>query len=246
MEQATQQVIAELYLYKNDEKAAFLPRFFKTGKGEYGEGDLFIGIVVPDIRKVAKAHRQASLNSLHELLQSPIHEYRMVALFILTDHFEREKEEKKQEEYVRFYIDHVDAINNWDLVDLSCYKLLGRWLEKREKTLLYDWAKTDHLWKQRIAMVSCMHFVRNHQFDDTLAIADILLHHPHDLIHKAVGWILREAGKKDREVLTAYLLPRYREMPRTMLRYAIEHFPEPERKRFLLGTMHLQQPNNEK
>ena len=129
----------------------------------------------------------------------------------------------------------MDAINNWDLVDLSCYKILGHWLHDKDKQILYDWAHADHLWKQRIAMISCMHFVKHGEFQDALAIADILQHHPHDLMHKAVGWILRETGKKNEQVLTDYLLPRYKQMPRTMLRYAIERFEEPKRKAFLLG-----------
>ena len=127
----------------------------------------------------------------------------------------------------------VDAINNWDLVDLSCYKILGHWLFDKDKQLLYDWAKENHLWKQRIAMITCMHFVKQGEFKDALAIADLLQHHPHDLIHKAVGWLLRETGKKDRQVLKDFLSSRSSRMPRTMLRYAIEHFPEEERKKYL-------------
>lgn len=235
MRNTTKEIINELNKYRNEEKAAFLPRFFKTGKGQYGEGDQFIGVVVPDIRVVAKRHIDADQDTLRELLASPVHEYRMTALLILTYYYARYKDDTSRKVCVDFYLSQVDAINNWDLVDLSCYKILGHWLYDKDKQLLYDWARTDHLWRQRIAMISCMHFVKQGEFKDALAIADILQHHPHDLMHKAVGWILREVGKKDEQVLTDYLLPRYKQMPRTMLRYAIERFEEPKRKAFLLG-----------
>lgn len=233
MRNTTKEIINELNKYRNEEKAAFLPRFFKTGKGQYGEGDQFIGIVVPDIRVVAKQHIDADQDTLRELLASPVHEYRMTALLILTYYYAKHKDDPSRKACVDFYLSQVNAINNWDLVDLSCYKILGHWLYDKDKQLLYDWARTDHLWRQRIAMISCMHFVKQGEFKDALAIADILQHHPHDLIHKAVGWILREVGKKDEQVLTDYLLPRYKQMPRTMLRYAIERFEEPKRKAFL-------------
>lgn len=233
MRNTTKEIINELNKYRNEEKAAFLPRFFKTGKGQYGEGDQFIGIVVPDIRVVAKQHIDADQDTLRELLASPVHEYRMTALLILTYYYAKHKDDPSRKACVDFYLSQVNAINNWDLVDLSCYKILGHWLYDKDKQLLYDWARTDHLWRQRIAMISCMHFVKQGEFKDALAIADILQHHPHDLMHKAVGWILREVGKKDEQVLTDYLLPRYKQMPRTMLRYAIERFEEPKRKAFL-------------
>lgn len=233
MRNTTKEIINELNKYRNEEKAAFLPRFFKTGKGQYGEGDQFIGIVVPDIRVVAKQHIDADQDTLRELLASPVHEYRMTALLILTYYYAKHKDDPSRKACVDFYLSQVNAINNWDLVDLSCYKILGHWLYDKDKQLLYDWARTDHLWRQRIAMISCMHFVKQGEFKDALAIADILQHHPHDLIHKAVGWILREVGKKDEQVLTDYLLPRYKQMPRTMLRYAIERFEDPKRKAFL-------------
>lgn len=233
MRNTTKEIIDELNKYKNEQKAAFLPRFFKTGKGQYGEGDRFIGVVVPHVRLVAKKFVNADAYTLQELLASPIHEYRLTALLVLTNRYASLKDNDARQACVDFYISQVDAINNWDLVDLSCYKILGHWLHDKDKQLLYHWARTDHLWKQRIAMVSCMHFVKHGQYQDALAIADILQQHPHDLIHKAVGWILREVGKADEDLLTAYLLPRYRQMPRTMLRYAIERFEEPKRKAFL-------------
>lgn len=233
MRNSTKEIIDELNKYKNEQKAAFLPRFFKTGKGQYGEGDRFIGVVVPHARLVAKKFVNAEDQTLRELLASPIHEYRLTALLVLTYRYASLKNDDDRKACVDFYISQVDAINNWDLVDLTCYKILGHWLHDKDKQLLYDWARANHLWKQRIAMVSCMHFVKHGQYQDALAIADILQQHPHDLIHKAVGWILREIGKADEALLTAYLLPRYRQMPRTMLRYAIERFEEPKRKAFL-------------
>lgn len=233
MKDSLKEITEALNRQKNTQKSRDLARFFKTGQGEYGEGDLFIGIPIPQIRDIVKIHQGAPLSVLHELLLSPFHEYRMTAVLILVHRFEKEKEQQKRKEYIDFYIQHVDRLNNWDLVDLSCYKLLGRWLEDKEKILLYEWARTDHLWKQRIAIVSCMYFVKRGEFKECLEIADILQSHPHDLIHKAVGWLLREVGKKDRQTLTDYLMPRYRQMPRTMLRYAIEHYPEERRKAFL-------------
>ncbi|MDR2131517.1 MAG: DNA alkylation repair protein [Odoribacteraceae bacterium] len=217
-------------------KAAILARFFKTGQGEYGEGDRFIGVTVPAARAIAAKHAACDLDTLHELLHSPVHEHRLTALLVLTLRFQKSQDPEDQEKIVRFYTRHADRVNNWDLVDLSCYKILGPWLEERDKSLLHAWAHAGHLWQQRIAMVTCMHFVRKGRFDDCFAIADILQHHPHDLIQKAVGWLLREVGKRDRQALTRYLLPRYRHMPRTMLRYAIEHYDESARKQFLAGT----------
>ena len=170
-------------------------------------------------------------SEVREEAASPVHETRLTALLILVLRFEKAENGEERDECARFYIDHVDALNNWDLVDLTCYKILGPWLADR--SLLYEWAHSGRLWRQRVAIVTCMHPVRRGDFSDAFAIADILLDHPHDLIHKAVGWILREAGKRDEEALTAYLLPRYRRMPRTMLRYAIERFPEQKRQQFL-------------
>ena len=233
MKKTTKEIINEINTYRDEEKAVFLPRFFKTGKGEYGEGDQFIGVVVPNLRIVAKKYADTDFNTLQELLASPVHEYRMTALLALTYYYAKHKDNTSREACVNFYLSQVDAINNWDLVDLSCYKILGHWLFDKNKQILYDWARENHLWKQRIAMISCMHFVKHGEFKDALAIADILQHHSHDLIHKAVGWILREIGKENEQILTDYLIPRYKQMPRTMLRYAIERFEEEKRKAFL-------------
>lgn len=227
------QITSDLKALGNPDKAAHLSRFFKTGKGQYGEGDLFIGVTVPEQRNVVKKYQTADLETLEKLICSPFHEIRLTAILILLSKYEKEKETEVRKTYVDFYITHTPYINNWDLVDLSCYKLLGHWLADKDRNILYEWAVCDDLWKQRISIVSCMHFIRKGDFHDCLAISDLLIHHPHDLIHKAVGWLLRETGKKDRAVLTGFLNNRYKTMPRTMLRYAIEHFPETERKKYL-------------
>jgi 3-methyladenine DNA glycosylase AlkD len=217
-----------------------LSRFFKTGPGQYGEGDKFLGIKVPVTREVVKAcWRETSLQDLEECIASAYHEVRLAALLALVEIFAHAKRFParpgiSQQDCVDFYLAHTDRINNWDLVDLSCYPLLGVWLLDKDRQLLYDLARNGKtLWEQRIGIVSTMTFIRHGQLMDTFAIADILLNHPHDLIHKAVGWLLREAGKRDKEALVKYLEPRYREMPRTMLRYAIEKFPEAERQQYL-------------
>ena len=210
-----------------------LSRFFKTGPGQYGEGDKFLGIKVPVTREVVRrCWKGVSLEDLEECIGSEYHEVRLAALLTLVEIFKHKKALRQQ--CVDFYLGHTAFINNWDLVDLSCYPLLGEWLLDKDRTLLHELARNGRtLWEQRIGMVSTMTFVRHGQLEDTFAIADILLHHPHDLIHKAVGWLLREAGKKDPAALEAYLIPRYRTMPRTMLRYAIEKFPEPLRQSYL-------------
>ena len=214
-------------------QVAGLSRFFKTGPGQYGEGDKFLGIKVPVTREVVKAcWKETTWEDLEECVTSEYHEVRLAALLTLVELFKHNK--KQQKEYIDFYLAHTAYINNWDLVDLSCYPLLGVWLLDKDRAILYDLARNGKtIWEQRIGMVSTMTFIRNGQIDDTFAIADILLHHPHDLIHKAVGWLLREAGKRDKDALVNYLKPRCKEMPRTMLRYAIEKFPEAERKQFL-------------
>ena len=214
-----------------------LSRFFKTGPGQYGEGDKFLGIKVTVTREVVKNYwRKVAFPELEECLGSEYHELRLAGLLALVEIFSHAKKDLAlRQECIDFYLSHTGGINNWDLVDLSCYPLLGEWLLDKDRTILYELAcngKT--IWEQRIGMVSTMTFIRHGQIDDTFAIADILLHHRHDLIHKAVGWLLREAGKRDKDALVAYLEPRYRSMPRTMLRYAIEKFPPSERERYLI------------
>ena len=218
-------------------QVAGLARFFKTGPGQYGEGDKFLGIKVPVTKAVVKeCWRATGFPELEECIASEYHEVRLAALLTLVEIFRHAGKRETKEACVRFYLTHTDRINNWDLVDLSCYPLLGEWLLDKDRSLLYELARNGKsLWEQRIGIVSTMTFIRHGQLADTFAIADILLHHPHDLIHKAVGWLLREAGKRDQAALGAWLLPRYGQMPRTMLRYAIERLPEPERQRYLRG-----------
>ena len=228
-------------------QVAGLSRFFKTGPGQYGEGDKFLGIKVPVTREVVRGcWREVGFEELEECVRSEFHEVRLASLLTLVEIFKHAKRDPAlRQQCIDFYLSHTAYINNWDLVDLSCYPLLGEWLLDKDRALLYDLARNGRtLWEQRIGIVSTMTFIRHGQLDDTFAIADILLHHPHDLIHKAVGWLLREAGKKDKTALEAYLQavmpgpdrashPRYRQMPRTMLRYAIEKFPEAERRQYL-------------
>ena len=213
-----------------------LSRFFKTGPGQYGQGDRFLGIKVPVTRKTVKAcWKETDFPKLEECIGSEFHELRLAALLCLVEIFSHAgKDQALRQRCVDFYLSHTDRINNWDLVDLSCYPLLGAWLLDRDRTVLYDLARSGKtIWEQRIGIVSTMAFVRKGQLEDTFAIADILLHHPHDLIHKAVGWLLREVGKRDGDALRAFLATRYGTMPRTMLRYAIEKFPQDERLLYL-------------
>ena len=246
-------------------QVAGLARFFKTGPGQYGQGDKFLGIKVPVTRQVVReCWKEVSFDELEECIRSEYHEVRLAALLTLVEIF-RSKRPKGvgksvKQQCIDFYLSHTAYINNWDLVDLTCYPLLGQWLlESSDRSLLYNLARDGRtIWEQRIGIVSTMTFIRHGQLEDTFAIADILLHHPHDLIHKAVGWLLREAGKRDTAALEAYLhgpdpsvisskdekssslsqnspvaFLRYKVMPRTMLRYAIEKFPEAERKQYL-------------
>lgn len=213
-----------------------LMRFFKTGPGQYGEGDLFLGIKVPVTRTVVKeCWKDVDFNELEESVSSTYHEVRLAALLTLVEIFSHNKKNADlQKQCVEFYLSHTEYINNWDLVDLTCYPLLGTWLLDKDRSLLYDLARIGKtIWEQRIGMVSTMQFIRHGQTADTYAIADILINHKHDLIHKAVGWLLREAGKRDADELRRWLEPRVHIMPRTMLRYAIEKFPESERKVWL-------------
>ena len=213
-----------------------LMRFFKTGPGQYGEGDKFLGIKVPVTRSVVKeCWKDVGFKELEDCIMSEYHEIRLAALLTLVQIFAHAKKNPElQEQCVDFYLLHTDRINNWDLVDLSCYELIGSWLLDKDRTLLYDLARNGrNIWEQRIGMVSTMQFIRHGQTADTYAIADILLNHKHDLIQKAVGWLLREAGKRDADELRRWLQPRANTMPRTALRYAIEKFPDSERRSWL-------------
>ena len=235
-------LLSEMTLRSDPSQVEGLARFFKTGPGQYGEGDRFLGIKVPVTRSgVKECWQRTSFPELEECITSDFHELRLAALLTLVEIFRHaRKAPLLQRRCIDFYLSRTSRINNWDLVDLSCYPLLGEWLLDKDRTLLYDLARSGkNLWEQRIGIVSTMTFVRHGQLQDTFAIAEILLHHPHDLIHKAVGWLLREAGKRDKAALVRWLEPRYRSMPRTMLRYAIERFPEEERQDYLTGKVDL-------
>lgn len=229
----------EILAHQDPSQVEGLSRFFKTGKGQYGEGDQFLGIKVPVTREVVKrCWQETSFDDLETCIASEYHEMRLAALLTLVQIFKHAKKDKVlQQQCIAFYLAHTQHINNWDLVDLSCYELLGTWLLDQDRTLLYDLARNGKtIWEQRIGMVSTMQFLRHGELDDTYAIADIFLAKPHplhDLLQKAVGWLLREAGKRDEQRLKDWLSSRYQTMPRTMLRYAIEKFPENERNRFM-------------
>ena len=230
----------ELRKISDPRQAKVLRRFFKTRKGEYGEGDIFLGVKVPDQRKVADKFQELSLKDLEKLLSSKIHEYRMSALFILIKQYEKANEQEKKKIF-NFYLKNTKNINNWDLVDISAPKIVGDFLLDKYKEgdmstcrLLYKLAKSNNLWERRIAIISTVVFIRNNKFKDTLKISKILLEDKHDLIHKAVGWMLREVGKRDQKVEEEFLKKYYSKMPRVMLRYAIERFEEKKRK-FYLG-----------
>ena len=230
----------QIYALRDDSQVEGLSLFFKTGPGQYGEGDRFLGIKVPRVREAVKrVWKECTFDDLAECIQSEFHEVRLAALLVLIQIFKHAGTDTgKRQQCVDFYLKNTIYINNWDLVDLSCYELLGRWLKDKDRQLLYDLARDGRsMWEQRIAIVSCMAFVRKGEFDDCLAIADILLHHEHDLIHKAVGWLLRETGKHDEKVLVDYLAPRYKTMPRTTLRYAIEKFSPEVRRKYLDGQI---------
>lgn len=230
-------VRADLRALGSPEKAKASAWFFKTGPGQYGEGDVFIGVTVPEIRKVAKRYMKLPVDQVEALLHSPEHEFRLAALVIWVQQFSKGNEATRRVIY-QFYLANTRWVNNWDLVDLSCWEIVGSYLEPLDRSLLDQLAASDNLWERRIAIVSTAWFIRLGQPEDTLRIADILIADEHDLIHKATGWMLREVGKRcSREVLEAWLLPRYRTMPRTMLRYAIEKFEPEVRKAYLKGEI---------
>jgi len=221
------------------EKAEFFPRFFKTGKGEYGEGDLFLGVKVPDQRSVAKEYYdKISLEELSILLSSEYHEHRLTALFMLITKFEKIKDIRIKEEIVTFYLNHLPHVNNWDLVDSSCYKILGRYaFENQKEILLRNLSDSDEMWHKRIAVVGTMYYVKKGSYELTKEFVTKNLKHPHDLMHKANGWLLREMGNKSEQELISYLNQYYKEMPRTCLRYAIEKLDEDLRQDYLKGRV---------
>jgi 3-methyladenine DNA glycosylase AlkD len=222
----------DLEKLSDSKKALNYSRFFKTGKGEYGEGDSFLGVVVPKQRDVAKKYQELSLKDIQKLLSSKIHEHRLTSLFILISKFNKAEEKLKKEIY-DLYLANTKNINNWDLIDLSAPNIVGQYLFDRKRSILLKLAKSKSLWEKRIAMLSAYYFIKNNQFEDALKIAEILLNDQHDLIHKAVGWMLREVGKKDQKVEEEFLEKHYLKMPRTMLRYAIEKFTPEKRKYYM-------------
>ena len=226
----------ELKFLANSEKAKILQGFFKTGEGQYGEGDVFLGITVPVQRSFARKYLDLSFGDLQELLNGKIHEERLVALMILVLRYKQVSESERFEIF-EFYVRNYKNINNWDLVDLSAPNIVGCYLLNKKRDVLYKFAKSNNLWKKRIAILSTFTFIRNNQFDDTLNISEIFLSDKHDLIHKAVGWMLREVGKRDLRVEEDFLKRYYKKMPRTMLRYAIEKFEEVKRKKYLNGEI---------
>jgi len=211
-------------------------RFFKTGPGEYGEGDRFVGVRVPALRRLAQQHRGVSLRVAELLLQSPIHEERLLALFILVKRYEQ-GEAAVRKDVFDLYQRNMRFVNSWDLVDSSAHKIIGDFLRNRSRRLLHRLAKSVVLWERRIAIISTMAYISDGEFGETLKISEQLLRDDEDLIHKAVGWMLREIGNRDRKAEEAFLKKHYKEMPRTMLRYAIEKLPETKRRRFLAGTL---------
>jgi 3-methyladenine DNA glycosylase AlkD len=220
----------------NPAQAKVLSGFFKTGSGQYGEGDIFLGIKVPTQREAIKKYYDFNFKNLQELLKSKIHEYRLSALFILVKKFAdaaKAGDEKLQQKIYNFYLKNAKNINNWDLVDLSAPNIVGQYLLLRSREMLYNLARSKNLWERRIAVLATFTFLRQKDFKDILKIAEILLRDEHDLIHKAVGWMLREAGKRDIKVLYKFLDKHFQKMPRTMLRYAIEKLPEAGRKKYL-------------
>jgi 3-methyladenine DNA glycosylase AlkD len=218
----------------NQEKAQILQSFFKTGPGQYGEGDIFLGITVPQLRKLARDCTNTTMADCVKLLKSQIHEQRLLALLLLVQAFLR-GDEHLREKIFHLYLKHTRYVNNWDLVDLSAPHIIGKYLYDKPRDVLYDLAKSESLWERRISVISTLSFIRHDSFSDTLKLSRILIHDEHDLIQKAVGWMLREVGKRNMQAEKEFLSTHYKQMPRTMLRYAIERFPETTRRRYLKG-----------
>jgi 3-methyladenine DNA glycosylase AlkD len=220
--------------FSSKEKVQVLQGFFKTGPGEYGEGDIFLGVVVPDIRRVAKEFHGTSLGEITTLLASTVHEERLLALLMLVFAYTGGDDSLKRKIY-SLYLKNTTYINNWDLVDLSAPNIVGAYLLDKSRKPLYAFARSKDLWKRRIAILATFPFIKQNDFDETLGIAKILLTDEHDLLHKAVGWMLREVGKRSLPVEEKFLSRHYKKMPRTMLRYAIERFPEGKRRKYMEG-----------
>ncbi|MBI2449428.1 DNA alkylation repair protein [Candidatus Pacearchaeota archaeon] len=229
-------LLSELKNASSPEKAKILQKFFKTGKGEYGEGDIFLGVTVPETRKIAKKHINLSFDEITKLLKSKIHEERLAALLLLVEKYNKSND-KAKDKIVNFYLSNTKYVNNWDLVDLSAHQLLGSFIEDKDKSILTKLAKSPSLWERRIAIISTYHFIKNKNHKPTFKIAEILLEDKHDLIQKAVGWMLREVGKRNQNAEEEFLKYHYKKMPRTMLRYAIERFDKEKRDNYLKGKI---------
>lgn len=223
---------------KDPKKAQSLARFFKTGKGEYGEGDVFWGLTVPEQRRIAKKHSSLSLSEVEKLLHSKVHEHRLTALLLLGEKY-RKGDCSGKEEIYRLYLRNTKRVNNWDMVDLSAPHIIGDYVLDGDKTILRKLANSANLWERRIAILATFPGIKENKFDEALNIAELLLRDRDDLIHKAVGWMLREIGKRDQEVEEQFLKRHYRLMPRTMLRYAIERFDEKKRKFYLSSSVRI-------
>ena len=226
----------DLLQLANEQIAEHSQRFFKTGKGEYGEGDIFLGIRVPLLRKLVKKYRGISITEVRKLLHSKFHEERLLAVLMLVQLF-KSGDESVQKQVYDLYLENTEFINNWDIVDISASNIVGAHLYEKDKAPLYDLVQSKNLWERRIAIIATFYFIRQNEFDDTLKLAEILLNDKEDLIHKAVGWMLREVGKREIEFEEEFLQEHYKIMPRTMLRYAIEKFPETSRKMYLRGEV---------
>lgn len=235
MNSTLSQLNTELTKTADKQKAKILQGFFKTGKGQYGEGDIFLGIVVPVQRQIAKKYSALlTLTDLDKLIKSKIHEERLVSLLILVEKFQESKNENQKLEIYSFYLKHSKFINNWDLVDLSAPKIVGVFLSKKNKKVLLSLARSENLWERRIAIVSTFYFITQGNPVETIKLSEVLLKDSHDLIHKATGWMLREVGKRCGEkYLENFLNTHYKKMPRTMLRYAIERLPKMKRLEYM-------------
>lgn len=231
------ELITFLQSHSDASKAEKLQQFFRTKKGEYGEGDQFIGVKVPLIRSTVRKFADLGFAELEELIHHPIHEIRMAGVIILVTQYQKAKDSPQKTRIAEFYLKHRAGLNNWDLIDISAPKILGDYYLSRDKSLLYDFAKSGTLWEQRIAVLTTFGFIRQDRFEDALKISELLLHHPHHLIHKAVGWMLREIGNRDHTTEVNFLTLHYKNMPRTMLRYAIEKFEKNERDSYLKGLV---------
>ncbi len=229
---------SEINLLTNPERAKLMAKYFRVYPGGYGEGDVFLGLTVPIQRSLSQKYfKDITLEQISEMLLSKFHEHRLIAVFIMVLMYKKAKDENEKAIIVEAYLKNIKGVNNWDIVDSSAHKILGPFYEKKDKKILYDLLNSGDLWKQRIAIISTMYYIDRRNFVDIFAMSEKMLDHKHDLIHKAVGWMLREVGKRDFDAEYNFLIKHYKKMPRTMLRYAIEKFDEELRQSFLKGEV---------